>query len=65
LDLAGGKRDSLSNVNLGVYPQCISGRPMSIGMPGKMDRLLRYPKSFPEVTGRGICRDKMNLIPAK
>jgi hypothetical protein len=38
---------------------------MSIGMPGKMDRLLRYPKSFPEVTGRGICRDKMNLIPAK
>jgi len=35
-----------------------------VDMQGTMDWLLRYPKPFPEGTGRGICREKVKLIPA-
>lgn len=32
-----------------------------VGMQGSMDWLLRYPKAFPEGTGRGICREEVTL----
>lgn len=42
-----------------------SGTGKYMGMQGTMDWILRYPKSFPEGTGRGICLEEVTLIPAK
>ena len=41
-----------------------SGTGKYIGMQGSMDWLLRYPKPFPEGTGRGICREEVKLVPS-
>ena len=38
-----------------------SGTGKYVGMQGSMDWLLRYPKPFPEGTGRGICREEVTL----
>ena len=42
----------------------ISGTGKYVGMQGSMDWLLRYPKPFPEGTGRGICREQVKLLPS-
>jgi hypothetical protein len=42
-----------------------SGTGKYVGMQGSMDWLLRYPKPFPEGTGRGICREEVELVPPK
>ena len=34
-----------------------------IGYQGTMDWIIQYPKSFPEGTGRGICREAVKLVP--
>ena len=34
-----------------------------IGYQGTMDWIIQYPKSFPEGTGRGICRETVKLAP--
>ena len=34
-----------------------------IGYQGTMDWVIQYPKSFPEGTGRGICRETVKLAP--
>ncbi|MGD8951502.1 MAG: hypothetical protein PVG62_12205 [Desulfobacterales bacterium] len=41
-----------------------SGTGKYVGMQGSMDWLLRYPKPFPEGTGRGICREEVELVPS-
>ena len=41
-----------------------SGTGKYVGMQGSMDWLLRYPKPFPEGTGRGICREEVKLVPS-
>jgi len=41
-----------------------SGTGKYSGMQGSMDWLLRYPKPFPEGTGRGICREEVKLVPS-
>ncbi len=41
-----------------------SGTGKYVGMQGSMDWLLRYPKPFPEGTGRGICREEVKLLPS-
>jgi hypothetical protein len=41
-----------------------SGTGKYVGMQGSMDWLLRYPKPFPEGTGRGICREEVTLMPS-
>ena len=41
-----------------------SGTGKYAGMQGSMDWLLRYPKPFPEGTGRGICREEVKLLPS-
>jgi hypothetical protein len=33
------------------------------GYQGTMDWIIQYPKSFPEGTGRGICREAVKLAP--
>jgi hypothetical protein len=43
--------------------EVFSGTGKYAGMQGTMDWLLRYPKPFPEGTGRGICRETVTLIP--
>ena len=42
-----------------------SGTGKYVGMQGSMDWQLRYPKPFPEGTGRGICREEVKLLPSK
>jgi hypothetical protein len=42
----------------------VSGTGKYVGMQGSMDWLLRYPKPFPEGTGRGICREEVKLSPS-
>jgi hypothetical protein len=32
-----------------------------VGMQGTMDWILRFPKAFPEGTGRGICREDVKI----
>ena len=34
-----------------------------VGYQGTMDWIIQYPKSFPEGTGRGICREAVKLVP--
>ena len=41
-----------------------SGTGKYVGMQGSMDWLLRYPKPFPEGTGRGMCREEVKLVPS-
>ena len=41
-----------------------SGTGKYVGMQGSMDWQLRYPKPFPEGTGRGICREEVTLQPS-
>jgi hypothetical protein len=41
-----------------------SGTGKYVGMQGSMDWQLRYPKPFPEGTGRGICREEVKLVPS-
>jgi hypothetical protein len=41
-----------------------SGTGKYSGMEGTMDFLVRNPKSFPEGTGRGICREEVKLVPS-
>jgi hypothetical protein len=41
-----------------------SGTGKYVGMQGTMDWLARYPKPFPDGTGRGICRENVKLVPA-
>jgi hypothetical protein len=43
----------------------LSGTGKYAGMQGTMDWLLRYPKAFPDGTGRGVCRENVTLVPAK
>jgi hypothetical protein len=38
-----------------------SGTGKYMGMQGTMDWVLRYPKPFPEGTGRGICREDVKI----
>ena len=40
----------------------LSGTGKYVGMQGSMDWLLRYPKPFPEGTGRGMCREEVKLV---
>ena len=42
----------------------LSGTGKYTGMQGSMDWLLRYPKSFPDGTGRGMCREEVKLMPS-
>jgi len=39
-----------------------SGTGKYVGMQGTMDWVLRYPKPFPEGTGRGICREAVKIV---
>jgi hypothetical protein len=39
-----------------------SGTGKYLGMQGTMDWVLRYPKPFPEGTGRGICREAVKIV---
>jgi len=39
-----------------------SGTGKYVGMQGTMDWVLRYPKPFPEGTGRGICREVVKIV---
>jgi hypothetical protein len=41
-----------------------SGTGKCVGMQGTMDWVLRFPKPFPEGTGRGICKKKVKLLPS-
>jgi hypothetical protein len=34
-----------------------------VGYQGTMDWIIKYPKSFPEGTGRGICKEAVKLVP--
>jgi len=43
--------------------EVFSGTGKYVGMQGKMDYLVRYPKAFPDGTGRGICRETVKLAP--
>jgi hypothetical protein len=43
--------------------EVFAGTGKYVGMQGTMDWLLRYPKPFPEGTGRGICRENVKLVP--
>ena len=45
--------------------EVFSGTGKYVGMQGTMDWLARYPKPFPDGTGRGICRENVKLVPAK
>ena len=45
--------------------EVFSGTGKYVGMQGSMDWVLRYPKAFPEGTGRGICREDVRLLQAK
>jgi hypothetical protein len=40
-----------------------SGTGKYVGMQGTMDWVLQNPKPFPEGTGRGICKEKVKLLP--
>ena len=44
--------------------EVFSGTGKYVGMQGTMDYLVRYPKPFPDGTGRGICRENVKLVPA-
>ena len=44
--------------------EVFSGTGKYVGMQGTMDYLVRYPKAFPDDTGRGICRENVKLVPA-
>lgn len=44
--------------------EVFAGTGKYVGMQGTMDWLLRYPKAFPEGTGRGICKENVKLSPA-
>jgi hypothetical protein len=52
---------------LGTSPgtaKVFSGTGKYGGTQGTMDWVLRYPKPFPEGTGRGICREEVKLVPS-
>ncbi len=40
----------------------VSGTGKYVDTQGTMDWVLRYPKPFPEGTGRGICSEKVKLL---
>lgn len=55
--------DSLPGTSPGTA-KVFSGTGKYVGMQGSMDWLLRYPKPFPDGTGRGICREEVKLVPS-
>lgn len=40
----------------------VSGTGKYAGIQGTMDYILRNPKSFPEGTGRGLCKENVRLL---
>ncbi len=56
-------KDSAPGTSPGTA-KVFSGTGKYVGMQGSMDWLLRYPKSFPAGTGRGMCREEVRLMSA-
>jgi hypothetical protein len=57
----------IANPEPGTSPgtaMVFAGTGKYIGMQGSMDWVLRFPKPFPEGTGRGICKEKVKLLPS-
>jgi hypothetical protein len=58
----------IANPEPGTSPgtaKVFSGTGKYIGMQGTMDWVLRFPKPFPEGTGRGICREVVKIAPSQ